>query len=122
MKNFEKFQTAEERAKAFGKYCRNNTGKCYIRQNCNICIFAWLDLEADDDEEEKPLPCPFCGASAYVNEGENGWCEKFFSVNCSCGYRTKENYRSRESAISAHNRVARAVIAEIAKDPEGGVS
>lgn len=61
MTNAEKFKTAEERQKAFMKFCSNKScSKCHIwrefKQITN-CKFIWLDIEY----EETPKPCPFCG-------------------------------------------------------------
>ena len=62
MTNAEKYKTAEERMKAYAALCENHrdcencpahTGSAYPQ-----CAFHWLELDA---EEEKPLPCPFCG-------------------------------------------------------------
>ena len=62
MKNFEKYKTALERTSALREFCGKNTcNKCALgnlNRNVIDCQFAWLDLEA---EEEKPMPCPFCG-------------------------------------------------------------
>lgn len=66
MKNFEKFKTAKEREIAFNEWCSKTKydHECEDAMSCNECQFAWLDLEA---EEEKPLPCPLCGARMGVS-------------------------------------------------------
>lgn len=107
MKNFEKFKTAKERYTAYCSF----EGKC---ENCEFaaecsggideCALRWLDLEAD---EEKCLPCPFCGGE--VERAETLICKKGFS--CSCGYTSKAEF-GWSNAIAAHNRVARAVMKE----------
>lgn len=113
MRNFEKFKTAEERAKAFEKFC-NVHDKCdcsgcplsEIKPDCGQSRgqFAWLDLEAE--EEEKPLPCPFCGGEVKFKHMVGG-----YSYVCECGYcATFSEFKS--EAIAAHNRVARAVMKE----------
>lgn len=61
MTNAQRFKTAEERARAFSKFCSNGlcVECCIWRKFKKIsnCKFIWLDLEY----EEKPKPCPFCG-------------------------------------------------------------
>lgn len=66
MTNEQKFKTPEERNKAFHRYCKsvNDCSACPLgRMPMLRCTFAWLALEA---EEDKPLPCPFCGSEAQV--------------------------------------------------------
>lgn len=103
MTNEEKYNTPEERYNAFSNYCRNHKCGCCPMMNMGTsheCAFYWLALEA---EEEKPMPCPFCGAK----------CEVIGAINhrAKC---TECNYESimdsdKEKVIAAHNRVCRAV-------------
>lgn len=114
MRNFEKYKTAEERDAAFGRFCIDKECK-----NCELvnskgsinCSFAWLDLEA---EEEKPLPCPFCGSECELHEiWDKGECKSAgYDVRCTmCEYRSPMACKYDGSdAIAAHNRVAKAVM------------
>lgn len=66
MTNEQKFKTPEERNEAFSRFCVGVSGcsVCPLGKTLPTrCHFAWLALEA---EEEKPLPCPFCGSEAQV--------------------------------------------------------
>ena len=112
-----RYKTAEERANAFHEWCGDRRcDSCVFSEMCGGCdertvgidvMAHWLALEAD---EEKPENCPFCGVHSRICN-TNG--EMFF-VECSngkCGYRSA-NETTKESAIAAHNRVARAVRAE----------
>lgn len=116
-----RYKTAEERVKAFGEFCRKQK-EC---SNCKIengrdgimtcdCMAYWLALEADD---EKPENCPFCGGKTKVVNGTK-MPYTTFAVKCAndhCGYLSCIKVE-KEWAISAHNRVARAVRA--AKESE----
>lgn len=103
MKNADKFKTADERDEAFDRFC--TVKKC---NNCELgnsrvsinCSFAWLDLEA---EEEKPLPCPFCGGETYCS-GQAIQCENEDYI-----YTNVYGYKNANEIIAAHNRVAKAV-------------
>lgn len=96
MTNGEKYVTAHERAKAFTEYCR----AAELNHRENVGAFMWLNLEA---EEEKILPCPFCGSKCEVSEdGMNVVCQ-------ACGYNGPV-YGCYDMAVEAHNRVARAVM------------
>jgi Lar family restriction alleviation protein len=60
------------------------------------------------------LPCPFCGASASIEEFENGLKGVAFSVGCdsaeeeSCmGYQSFTTFARRSDAIKAWNRRAK---------------
>ena len=110
MKNFEKYKTADERAHAFDNFCNGRTpcDKCKLNNSAAKrlgCAYAWLDLEV---EEEKPMPCPFCGkecSSSVCREDNCG------VVACNyCGYRSSHT-ATREGAILNHNRICRAVAA-----------
>lgn len=109
MKNFEKFKTAEKRLKAFEEWCKNNRTQisgpiCKIdMENCFLCQFAWLDLEA---EEEKILPCPYCGKECRTVKNR---CEAFVVACDMCCY-TSQDFEREYEAIAKHNRVARAVM------------
>ena len=115
MTNSERYKTAEERVRAFGKwhekYC-GMRGVCAKDDVCAHTVFHWLDMEA---EEEKIENCPYCGGSCLVSNGAVGtysvfgkyrvFCEK----NLSCMY-SSGAYTTEHEAIDAHNRVARAVM------------
>ena len=108
MTNSQKYKTADERARAFSAHCENtNCEECGVRDKSNGelgCVLGWLDLEAE--EEEKPLPCPFCGGEVKFKHMGSG-----YSYVCECGYcATFSEFKS--EAIAAHNRVARAALAE----------
>lgn len=115
MKNFEKYKTTKQRLDAFGKFCNpvvwNCTKVCKLSEANKLggvdtmkCFSNWLDLEA---EEEKPMPCPFCGSECFVNtnsEGHEVRCEKRY---CYIG----KTFESKSDAIAAHNNVCKAVAA-----------
>ena len=107
MTNAERFKTAEERAKAFNKFCiGKKCCSCELSTNVHVtisdCAFRWLDLDAED---EKPLPCPFCGGTDIVMQDVGG-----FELACQgCGFHTPA-YMEKEKLISEYQRVARAVI------------
>lgn len=77
MTNGEKYVTPEQRAKAFKKWCeekqktaigkvaKHECSDCPLDMHTPCCFFFWLDLEA---EEDKILPCPFCGSKCEVSE------------------------------------------------------
>lgn len=111
-KNFEKYNTAEERIEAFNQFCiRHQCADCPLchfheTAGCHsFCAVAWLDLEAK--EEEKALPCPFCGGEMMPFSDEYGF--GFICSTTKCGA-TSCRYDTREEAVAAHNRVARAVM------------
>lgn len=121
MTNEQKYKTAEERNNAFSKWCFNRTCTSCKLKSHNFdggycCKFYWLDLEA---EEEKPKPCPFCEGKCSAEtvktaDLETGEVCSEISVLCygkdgvGCGYQSKF-FTEEAEAISAHNRVARAV-------------
>lgn len=117
MLNSEKFKTAEERAEVFEKFCHGkNCDDCILRlSHCkysvDACLAFWLDLEAED---EKPLPCPFCGSECELHEiWDKEECKSVgYNVRCTmCEYKSPWACKYDGSdAISAHNRVARAVM------------
>lgn len=105
MKNGEKYKTAEERVKAFGKWCHSTSrSDCYKFENCETCAFSWLDMEAG---EEKSMPCPFCGNINSLHVVVD--CQNHAQIRCTCGYHGAW-YDDNETAIEEHNRVARAVM------------
>lgn len=113
MTNAEKFKTVKERAEAFNNFCNNNEcQKCFddCLSHAVPCLLKWLDLGG---EEEKPLPCPFCGEMStldvYFEFGA-------YAVSCGHCYYKTPRYESKKKAITAHNRVARAVGGEVGCD------
>lgn len=103
MTNAQKYKTPEERIEAFAAFCEKQQSceKCIKisticrRYNGPECVFRWLELEA---EEEKPLPCPFCGGEAHVIDCTEP------CVQCSeCEVHTI-NYSDRFEAVAAWNR------------------
>lgn len=104
MTNAEKYKTAEERARAFEFTCfkTRQMNQCEDALSCTECKFAWLDLEAED---EKQLPCPFCGGTDLVIRDVGG-----YELECQgCGFHTP-SYMVLEQLISEYQRVARAVM------------
>ena len=109
MLNQDKYKTAKERVKAFNEWCFNMDCKtCELKSHNSFdggdgCRFYWLALEA---EEEKPEPCFFCGNKylAITKDGNNLW-----SVSCTACLYESRHHENRDTAISAHNCVARAV-------------
>lgn len=115
MTNEEKFKTPEERTKAFETFCefqRHDNMPC--SKCCEIrnykgeasCEYIWLALEA---EEEKPLPCPFCGGSDIdIYETDFGRADDpyQFAVQCrSC--KALVSNEGKDDAIAAWNRRAK---------------
>ena len=98
MTNEQKFTNAEERNAAYRAYITDFTRPI-------IGQFEWLALEA---EEEKPEPCFFCENKylAITKDGNNLW-----SVSCTACLYESRHHADRDTAIAAHNRIARAVMA-----------
>ena len=99
MTNEQKYKTAEGRVKAFLTQREVSSIATVIANE-----FAhWLALEA---EEEKPEPCFYCGNKhlAITKDGNNLW-----SVSCTACLYESLHHMNRDTAIAAHNRVARAV-------------
>ena len=96
MTNEEKYKTAEERVKAFLAKREMSSIATLIANE-----FAhWLALEV---EEERPEPCPFCGAKCEVIGAIN------HRVKCTeCNYESTMD-SDKGKVIAAHNRVCRAV-------------
>lgn len=114
MTNAEKFKTADERARALTKWCagkqktaigkvaKHECSDCPLDEHAPCCFFFWLDLEAED---EKQLPCPFCGSTDVVIQDVGG-----FELACQgCGFHTP-SYMVLEKLTSEYQRVARAVM------------
>lgn len=108
MKNKEKYQSAAERISAHEEFCEKHICSDCPCNDTNDCVFKWLELEVEEEriegekiEEEKPLPCPFCGGETIVVGTQ------VFYVLCNdcCGY-VSQNESTKSSAIAAHNRVA----------------
>lgn len=102
MTNEEKYKTPEERAEAFSKFCISK--KCddcacakQGKKGISLCEFKWLTLEA---EEEKPLPCPFCGADGRITELKEGG----FRAFCWECLSASGTYSTKADAIAAWNR------------------
>ena len=121
MTNEQKYKTPEERDNAFNEWCFSRDCKtCELKSHNSFdggdgCRFYWLDLEA---EEEKTEPCPFCGGETHINLGHLKAGVMHYWVDCispECMYRSA-HYTDKDTAIAAHNRVARAVMA--AKESE----
>lgn len=103
MTNEEKYKTVEERIKAFDIFCCNQDTcvSCPAHVITCGCMFRWLTLEAE--AEEKPMPCPFCGAKCEVIGAIN------HRVKCTeCNYESTMDI-DKGKVIAAHNRVCRAV-------------
>ena len=100
MTNAEKYKTANERLTAHYKMCENN--KC----NCSgvaLCVLRWLEQEA---EEEKPLPCPFCGSEACIISGTKDHYIVCRNDDCAAALIAR-SFSSAEEAIAAWNRRAK---------------
>ena len=114
MLNQDKYKTAEERVSEFQRFCNKQKWctKCAAVNNegtRSSCAFHWLALEAD---EEKPENCPFCGGETHINLVGHLMADVVhYWVDCispECMYRSA-HYTDKDTAIAAHNRVARAV-------------
>lgn len=101
MKNFEKYKNQNDLIKAFFK----NRSPSSISVSIVEEFVKWREMEA---EEEKILPCPFCGSNANLFHAVDGR----HAVHCTdiwrCKYMSGE-YASDEEAIANHNMVARCV-------------
>lgn len=103
MLNQDKYKTPDERNHAFKEWCSNrDCESCELKPRKN-CSFYWLALEA---EEEKPEPCFYCGNKylAITKDENNRW-----SVSCTACLYESRHHENRDTAITAHNRVCRAV-------------
>lgn len=91
MINEQKFKTAEERVKAFLAKREMSSIATLIANE-----FAhWLSFEA---EEEKPMPCPFCGGTVVKESG------KLKCTSPLCGYSLMLE-SDPDNTVAAHNRV-----------------
>lgn len=102
MTNEEKYKTPAEREKAFAEYCQKEIcwRSCFYPRH--QCLLRWLALEV---EEEKPLPCPFCGDETWVGcATRNGLVYR--SVACRCGY-TSICHIKDSDAVACHNELCR---------------
>lgn len=112
MTNEDKYKTAKERTEAFLNYCEPHMMCCdcelyQVRERTTLgrsmCVCTWLELEAED---EKTLPCPFCGDDVKMLKAAN---HRFLQCqNCNCTYSSGGAF-TESQAIAAHNRVAKAV-------------
>lgn len=101
MTNQERYETPQERNSAFTKFCTEQDCKeCECYEKGVNCSFAWLALEA---EEEKPLPCPFCGSEAEVREGYSVMPKGVF-VQCKHCWAFVAGFKTKSDAIAAWNR------------------
>ena len=101
----EKYKTLKERGDAFIEFC-NSHHSCSdcaisnIKKPKDPCAFIWLALEADED---KPLPCPFCGGEAklVVNHPIK---TKGAYVQCTRCWAYVTGFNTKYDAIAAWNR------------------
>lgn len=102
MNNEEKYKTPQERDTAFRRFCDERL--CNPECPCNTidanCRFIWLTLEA----EEKPLPCPFCGAEAEVVEASRLVMPRGTFVQCKNCWAFVAGFKTKTEAIAAWNR------------------
>ena len=102
MKNGERYKSAKERLDAFRDLC-NRCGTLM-----EVSEFAqWLDLEV---EEEKPMPCPFCGGHCYV-QSTIPECNHYVQCGSTECWYSGGRKTNRDEAIAAHNQVCKAVAA-----------
>ena len=105
MTNNERYNTPEERAEAFSKFCISK--KCddcacakQGKKGISLCEFKWLALEA----EEELLSCPFCGSTEIKVMPANSLgyivtCDKCWAASCAA--------INKIDAIAAWNRRAK---------------
>lgn len=110
MKNREKFWSIKERVTEFRKWCKNHrkldrSGNIDCKHDCWACLMRWPDLEA---EEEKLIPCPFCGAETRVEEYIGMDHKPHYRVVCDDCY-MQSCAGSRKDVVEKYNRVARGV-------------
>lgn len=101
MTNEEKYKTVEEHIKASSMLCDSQVScpACLMCDRNSNCKIRWLALEA---EEEKPMPCPFCGGTVVKESG------KLKCTSPLCGYSILLD-RDPNITIAVHNLVCRAV-------------
>lgn len=117
MTNSEKYKTAEEREeereRAHKAWCTNDNKEKKFRcpnVGCIGCAFRWLDLEAEEAEEaeeEKPLPCIYCGNDMMQFHDEYGY--GLLCATTQCGA-TTYRFNNPEQAVKEYNKIARAVM------------
>ena len=96
MTNEQKYKTTEERVKEFLSQREVSSIATVVANE-----FAhWLALES----VENPKPCPFCHSETEIVSSNN-----IYQVSCVHCLYLSEGCTNEESAISAHNRVCRAV-------------
>lgn len=108
MTNEEKYKTPIERYAKYRAFCKQTPGchdcpakMCEIPQGGGGCYFVWLTLEA---EEEKPLPCPCCGAEVKVFHISRSELDQGYHVFCGrCGLQT-EVESTPDKAVALWNR------------------
>ena len=110
MTNEQKYKTPDERNNAFSEWCFNrDCESCKLKAHNfdggDGCRFYWLALEA---EEEKLEPCPFCGGRCLLSNAARGMWRVFCERDITCHY-SSGTFATKAEAISAHNRVCRAV-------------
>jgi Lar family restriction alleviation protein len=98
MTNGEKFKTAEERRKAYDKYCEECKKEGFVLHN----VLDWLDLEY---KAELKL-CPFCGTEARLISGTEDHYVVCRNADCAAAL-VARSFSSEEEAIDAWNRRAR---------------
>ena len=116
--NEERFRTPDERNAAFKEWCLNrDCESCELKSHNGFagCEFYWLALEAEEETE----PCFYCGSEMHYRVERRNFTDRHWleCTNSKCGFESAK-YESKADAISAHNRVARAVRA--AKESEAG--
>lgn len=82
MTNEEKYKTPQERDTAFEIFCNGHCcdDKCPCHHEKDVnCSFLWLSLEA---EEEKIIPCPFCGGESVAYYDEDLMGHIVFCLEC----------------------------------------
>ena len=108
MTNGEKYKSIDDRVYAFRRYCAETTcPNCCIKPYVGArrvgyvdrCILKWLALEA----EEKPLPCPFCGAEAEIDSAIHHGSYYYF-VECKNCHMSSISCLMKNEAIAAWNR------------------
>ncbi len=98
MTNEEKYNTPNERNRAFIKFCTEHDCRdCQCHGVGANCRFVWLASKA---EEEKPLLCPFCGGEAEIIHF--GSC--YYFVRCKVCYMSSMGCPMKDEAIAAWNR------------------
>lgn len=105
MKNFEKYKNQNDLIQAFfANRSPSSIGVTIVQE-----FVKWREMEA---EEEKTLPCPFCGSNTVITFRDTVRHVNKYCVECTvCNYRSEDKYQ-KDSAIAAHNAICRAVMAQ----------